>query len=230
MFTRVTARCGLGRKANVALAVASVLLLLPVLAAAAALVLLTMGRPVFFTQTRAGLHGRPFRIVKFRTMTNAHDGRGQLLADEQRLNATGRLLRATSIDELPQLWNVLVGDMSLVGPRPQLIEFVPLYNPEEARRHEVLPGITGWAQVNGRNAISWNEKLTLDTWYVVHRSVWLDIKILGKTLPTVLSCEGVSAPGHATMPALARSARSGLPDARSPEMASARAIQPHTSS
>ncbi|MDR3455252.1 MAG: sugar transferase [Rhodoferax sp.] len=159
-----------------------------------------LGSPVFFTQTRPGLHGRPFRMVKFRTMTDARAPDGQLLPDADRLTAFGRFLRATSLDELPELWNVLRGDMSLVGPRPLLMEYLPLYSPEQARRHEVRPGITGWAQVNGRNALSWDDKFKLDVWYVDHRTLWLDVKILWRTVRKVLVREGISATGEATMP------------------------------
>lgn len=159
-----------------------------------------LGSPVFFRQTRPGLHGRPFEMVKFRTMTDARGPDGKLLPDAERLTAFGRFLRATSLDELPELWNVIKGDMSLVGPRPLLMEYLPLYSSEQARRHEVRPGITGWAQVNGRNALSWEEKFKLDVWYVDHRSLWLDIKILWLTVRKVLVREGISAPGDATMP------------------------------
>lgn len=159
-----------------------------------------LGRPVFFRQTRPGLRGKPFQMVKFRTMTDARGPDGQLLPDAQRLTPFGRFLRASSLDELPELWNVLKGDMSLVGPRPLLMEYLPLYSPEQARRHEVRPGITGWAQVNGRNALSWDEKFKLDVWYVDHRSVWLDIRILWLTVKKVLVREGISAQGEATMP------------------------------
>lgn len=158
-----------------------------------------LGSPIFFRQTRPGLHGRPFQMVKFRTMTDARGPDGELLPDEVRLTFFGRFLRATSLDELPELWNVLKGDMSLVGPRPLLMEYLPLYSPEQARRHEVRPGITGWAQVNGRNALSWEDKFKLDVWYVDHQSIWLDIKILWLTVRKVLVREGISAPGEATM-------------------------------
>lgn len=158
-----------------------------------------LGSPVFFRQTRPGLHGRPFEMVKFRTMTDARGRDGKLLPDAERLTAFGRFLRATSLDELPELWNVIKGDMSLVGPRPLLMEYLPLYSPEQARRHEARPGITGWAQVNGRNALSWEEKFKLDVWYVDHRSLWLDIKILWLTVRKVLVREGISADGEATM-------------------------------
>ena len=158
-----------------------------------------LGSPVFFRQTRPGRHGKPFEMVKFRTMTNACGPDGQLLPDGLRLPPFGRFLRAASLDELPELWNVLKGDMSLVGPRPLLVEYLPLYSPEQLRRHEARPGITGWAQVNGRNALSWDEKFKLDVWYVDHRSLWLDIKILWLTVRKVLVREGISAAGEATM-------------------------------
>ena len=158
-----------------------------------------LGSPVFFTQMRPGLQGKPFLMVKFRTMTDARGPDGALLPDADRLTPFGRFLRATSLDELPELWNVLKGDMSLVGPRPLLMEYLPLYSPEQARRHEVRPGITGWAQVNGRNAIGWEDKFTLDVWYVDHRSLWLDFKILWLTVKKVLVREGISADGEATM-------------------------------
>ncbi|WP_460837941.1 sugar transferase [Noviherbaspirillum agri] len=159
-----------------------------------------LGRPIFFSQIRPGLHGRPFQMVKFRTMTNAYGADGQLLPDSDRLTDFGRFLRATSLDELPELWNVLKGDMSLVGPRPLLMEYLPLYSPEQARRHEVRPGITGWAQVNGRNTLSWEAKFKLDVWYVDHRSLWLDLKILWLTVRRVIARDGISAAGDATMP------------------------------
>ena len=159
-----------------------------------------LGSPVFFTQVRPGLHGKPFKMVKFRTMTDERGPDGQLLPDAVRLTPFGRWLRATSLDELPELWNVLKGDMSLVGPRPLLMEYLPLYTPEQARRHNVRPGITGWAQVNGRNALSWEDKFRLDVWYVNHRSLWLDIKILWLTVKKVLVRDGISAAGEATMP------------------------------
>ena len=159
-----------------------------------------LGSPVFFRQVRPGMHGKPFEMVKFRTMTSERGADGQLLPDAVRLTPFGRFLRATSMDELPELWNVLKGDMSLVGPRPLLMEYLPLYTPEQARRHEVRPGITGWAQVNGRNAISWEDKFQLDVWYVDHRSLWLDINILWLTVKKVLVRDGISAAGEATMP------------------------------
>ena len=158
-----------------------------------------LGSPVFFKQIRPGLHGRPFEMVKFRSMTDARGPDGQLLPDADRLTAFGRFLRASSLDELPGLWNVLRGDMSLVGPRPLLMEYLPLYSPEQARRHNVRPGITGWAQVNGRNALSWDDKFKLDVWYVDNRSLRLDMKILWLTVRKVLVREGISADGEATM-------------------------------
>lgn len=174
-------------------------LLLPLLALMALLIRLKLGRPVLFTQTRPGLHGKPFRMFKFRSMTSACDASGNLLPDDQRLTPFGQRLRSTSLDELPGLWAVLKGDMSLVGPRPLLMEYLPLYTPEQARRHEVRPGITGWAQVNGRNAISWEEKFALDVWYVENQSLWLDIKILLLTVKKVLVRDGITAEGEATM-------------------------------
>ena len=158
-----------------------------------------LGSPVFFRQVRPGLHGQPFEMVKFRTMTDERGADGALLPDAQRLTSFGRFLRASSLDELPELWNVLKGDMSLVGPRPLLMEYLPLYTPEQARRHEARPGITGWAQVNGRNAISWEEKFALDVWYVEHRNLWLDMRIVWMTVRKVLVRDGISAEGEATM-------------------------------
>ena len=180
-------------------ALAGLVLLAPLLAAIALGIRLTLGRPVLFRQLRPGLHGRPFGLVKFRTMRDALDASGAPLPDEQRLTRFGRFLRTTSLDELPELWNVLIGDMSLVGPRPLLMEYLPLYSPRQARRHEVKPGITGWAQVSGRNALGWDEKFALDVWYVDHRSHWLDLKILALTVIKVLRAEGISQKGHATM-------------------------------
>ncbi len=159
-----------------------------------------LGSPVLFRQIRPGFQGRPFTMVKFRTMTNERGADGALLPDAQRLTPFGRFLRASSLDELPELWNVLKGEMSLVGPRPLLMEYLPLYTPEQARRHEVRPGVTGWAQVNGRNAISWEDKFALDVWYVDNRSMWLDVRILWLTVHKVLVRDGISAPGDATMP------------------------------
>lgn len=179
---------------------AGLLLLSPVVLTVAWLVRTRLGSPVLFVQVRPGLHGKPFRMYKFRTMTDARDAAGNLLPDAERLTDFGKWLRATSLDELPELLNVLRGEMSLVGPRPLLMEYLPLYSPEQARRHEARPGITGWAQINGRNAISWEQKFALDTWYVDHQSVWLDIRILALTVWRVLRREGISAAGEATMP------------------------------
>jgi lipopolysaccharide/colanic/teichoic acid biosynthesis glycosyltransferase len=177
----------------------ALVLLSPLLAVVALLVRIRMGAPVLFRQPRPGRDGRPFVMTKFRTMTDRRGPDGELLSDAERLTALGRWLRRTSIDELPELLNVVHGDMSLVGPRPLLMEYLPLYTAEQARRHEVRPGITGWAQVNGRNAVTWEEKFALDVWYVDHRSFRLDLEILGKTVAQVFHGHGVSAPGHATM-------------------------------
>lgn len=194
------------RLLDILAASSGLLLLSPVLLLLAVCVRSRIGRPVFFRQRRPGLGGGAFEMVKFRTMTEARDDQGELLPDAERLPAFGRFLRSTSLDELPELWNVLRGDMSLVGPRPLLMEYLPLYSAEQARRHEVRPGITGWAQVNGRNALSWEEKFELDVWYVDHRSLWLDLRILWLTLLKVAKREGVSAEGSATMHRFAGSA------------------------
>jgi lipopolysaccharide/colanic/teichoic acid biosynthesis glycosyltransferase len=178
----------------------ALVLLSPVLLVVALLVRLKLGQPVLFRQQRPGLGGRPFEMVKFRTMTDQRGLDGALLPDAQRLTAFGRLLRGSSLDELPELWNVLRGDMSLVGPRPLLMQYLPLYNPQQARRHDVRPGITGWAQVNGRNALSWEAKFAADVWYVDNRNLWLDIKVLWLTVKAVLLRHGISAAGEATMP------------------------------
>lgn len=175
------------------------LLLSPVLLVLLVVIRFRLGSPVFFSQIRPGLGGRPFRMLKFRTMTDQLDERGKLLPDAVRLTRLGKFLRSTSLDELPELWNVFKGDMSLVGPRPLLMEYLPLYNERQARRHEVQPGITGWAQINGRNAISWPEKFEHDVWYVENRSFWLDVKILILTVWKVLRRDGISAAGEATM-------------------------------
>lgn len=171
-----------------------------ILAAVAILVRVRIGSPVIFRQRRPGHQGRIFEILKFRTMNGDRDSEGRLLPDEQRLSSFGRWLRASSLDELPEVWNVLKGEMSLVGPRPLLVQYLPLYSERQRRRHEALPGITGWAQVNGRNALSWEEKLSLDVWYVDNRSFLLDVKILVLTIGSVIGRGGVSASGHATMP------------------------------
>jgi len=184
---------------DVLVAVAALLVLAMPLLVLALLVRVKLGKPVLFAQIRPGMHGKPFRMVKFRTMTDARGSDGILLPDAARLTPFGRFLRATSLDELPELWNVLKGDMSLVGPRPLLMEYLSLYTAEQARRHDVRPGVTGWAQINGRNALSWEEKFALDVWYVEHRSFALDIKILWRTARKVLVREGISAAGEATM-------------------------------
>jgi sugar transferase EpsL len=172
---------------------------LPLLVAVAILVRAKLGSPVFFVQPRGGLGGRTFQFIKFRSMLDTRDSQGQLLPDEQRLTRFSRRLRSSSLDELPSLFNVLNGDMSLVGPRPFMAEYLPLYNAQQARRHEVLPGVTGWAQVNGRNALSWEEKFRHDVWYVDHASLWLDIRIIGLTLLAVIRRKGISAEGSATV-------------------------------
>ena len=197
------------RLLDILAASSGLLLLSPVLLLLAVCVRSRIGRPVFFRQRRPGLGGRAFEMIKFRTMTEARDDQGELLPDAERLPAFGRFLRSTSLDELPELWNVLRGDMSLVGPRPLLMEYLPLYSAEQARRHEVRPGITGWAQVNGRNALSWEEKFELDVWYVDHRSLWLDLRILWLTLSKVLRREGISAAGEVTMGRFQGSGASG---------------------
>lgn len=177
---------------------AALVALSPVLAVTAYKVKKDLGSPVLFKQTRPGLNGKPFEMIKFRTMKDGTDKDGNLLPDSERLTPFGQKLRSTSLDELPELWNVLKGDMSLVGPRPLLMEYLPLYNSEQTRRHNVRPGVTGYAQVNGRNAISWEEKFKLDTWYVDNQSLWLDIKILIKTVKQVLIKDGINEPGEAT--------------------------------
>ena len=183
---------------DIAISFIALLLLSPVFLLIFLLVIITMGFPVWFTQQRPGLKEKPFILYKFRTMNNKHDHKGNLLPDEGRLTAFGRFLRSTSLDELPELFNVLKGDMSLVGPRPLLMQYLSRYSPEQARRHEVKPGITGWAQVNGRNAVSWEERFTMDVWYVDHVSLWLDVKILFLTLVKVFKREGISQEGVAT--------------------------------
>lgn len=175
-------------------------LLSPVLIVVSILVRLKLGSPILFQQVRPGLGGKPFNMMKFRTMTDERDASGELLSDDVRLTKFGSFLRSTSLDELPELINVLKGDMSLVGPRPLLMEYLPLYSEHQYRRHEVRPGITGWAQINGRNALSWDEKFELDVWYVENRSLWLDIKILFLTVLKVVKRDGISHGGEATMP------------------------------
>lgn len=185
---------------DIAVSLCVLVLFLPLIALLILFIRIKLGTPVFFRQLRPGLHGKPFQMIKFRTMTDARDASGKLLSDGDRLTAFGRMLRSTSLDELPELWNVFKGEMSLVGPRPLLMEYLPLYSPEQNRRHEAKPGITGWAQVNGRNAISWEQKFQYDVWYVDNRSFLLDIKILLLTAKKVLSREGISAEGTDTMP------------------------------
>ena len=188
-------------------AAAAIILLSPVLIAIAVFVRLLIGSPILFRQERSGLGAQSFEILKFRSMTDMRDDNGALLPDAERLSLFGRWLRASSLDELPELLNVATGDMSLVGPRPLLVQYVPLYTAEQARRHEVRPGITGWAQVNGRNALSWEEKFALDVWYVDHQSFWLDAKIIALTAWKVLKREGISQAGEATMPLFEGSAK-----------------------
>ena len=188
------------RAFDLVLAVVSLLIFAVPLVVLAILIRRKLGSPVLFRQVRPGLGGRSFEMVKFRTMTDERGADGALLPDARRLTQFGRFLRASSLDELPEIWNVLKGDMSFVGPRPLLVEYLPLYSAHEARRHEVRPGITGWAQVNGRNALSWQEKFKLDVWYVDNRSMWLDLRILWMTLRKVVVREGISAAGEATMP------------------------------
>lgn len=171
----------------------------PILLLVALLVRTKLGSPIFFTQIRPGLHGKPFKMVKFRTLTEQKDESGNYLPDADRLTSFGALLRSTSLDELPELWNVLKGDMSLVGPRPLLMEYLPLYTPEQYRRHEVRPGVTGWAQINGRNAIDWDTRFQLDVYYVDHQSFWFDMKIIALTAAKVLKREGIQQEGQATV-------------------------------
>ena len=189
----------LKRAFDIAAAASALVVLSPVLAITAYKVKKELGLPVLFRQTRPGLHGKPFEMIKFRTMKDATDKEGNALPDSQRLTDFGKKLRASSLDELPELWNVLKGDMSLVGPRPLLMEYLPLYSAEQAKRHNVRPGVTGYAQVNGRNSLSWEDKFKLDTWYVEHQSLWLDMKILLKTVKKVIIKDGISAEGEATM-------------------------------
>lgn len=200
------------RSFDVLLSVVALIALSPLLLAVAVVVRATMGRPVLFRQTRPGIHGRPFTIVKFRTMRDATDSAGQARPDGERLTRVGRFLRATSLDELPELWNVLRGEMSLVGPRPLLMEYLPLYTARQARRHEVLPGMTGWAQVNGRNALSWTDRLEMDVWYVENRSFVLDLRILALTVARVLARDGINQPGHPTMEVFTGTPTSQLAD------------------
>ena len=189
-------------KRSLDLLISSILLVLlgPVLIIVALMICVKLGRPIFFLQLRPGLKGKPFEIIKFRTMMNLADDNENSLPDGKRLTTIGKFLRSTSIDEIPELWNVMKGDMSLVGPRPLLMEYLPLYNKDQVRRHEIRPGITGWAQINGRNALSWEEKFELDVWYVDNQSFWLDLKILFKTIKQVFLRDSISAEGEATMP------------------------------
>ncbi|WP_318651950.1 sugar transferase [Pseudomonas sp. PDM11] len=184
---------------DIVLASLGLIVLSPLIGILALCIRRKLGSPVIFSQMRPGMHGKPFEMVKFRTMLDAFDASGNPLPDSQRMTPFGRLLRSTSLDELPELWNVLKGEMSLVGPRPLLMEYLPLYSPEQYRRHEVRPGVTGWAQINGRNALSWEDKFKLDVWYVDNRSFWLDCKILFLTVKKVLVRDGISADGEATM-------------------------------
>lgn len=188
----------LKRLMDIVLSGAGIVFLSPVLLALWVAVRRKMGSPALFRQVRPGLNGRPFEMIKFRTMRDAIGSDGAPLPDSERLTSFGRWLRATSLDELPELWNVLKGDMSLVGPRPLLMEYLPLYSPDQARRHAVRPGVTGWAQVNGRNAVSWERKLELDVWYVDRHNLWLDVKIIAMTVVRILRRDGISAPGSAT--------------------------------
>ena len=190
-------------------AVLGLLILLPIIVTLAWQVRRKLGSPVLFRQTRPGLHGKPFQLIKFRTMRNAIGLDGRPLHDSERMTSFGSFLRSASLDELPELWNVLTGDMSLVGPRPLLMEYLPLYSLEQARRHEVRPGVTGWAQVNGRNALSWEEKFRLDVWYVDNHSFWLDLKILALTVKKVFVREGISAAGEVTMTYFTGSSKEG---------------------
>ncbi|WP_345873640.1 sugar transferase [Shewanella algae] len=196
LFDFFTSLCGL-------------ILLSPIIALVAWKIRKNLGTPVLFRQTRPGLHGKPFEMVKFRTMKDAVDEQGNSLPDSERMTPFGDKLRNSSLDELPELWNVLKGDMSLVGPRPLLMQYLPLYSKEQARRHEARPGVTGWAQINGRNAISWEEKFKLDVWYVDNRNFWLDIKILLLTVKKVFKREGISADGHVTIEPFTGQAKQG---------------------
>ncbi len=172
---------------------------LPLYTILSILIYTKLGHPLLFRQQRPGLHSKPFTILKFRTMTDERDANGNLLSDAERLTTFGRFLRSSSLDELPELWNVLKGEMSLVGPRPLLMQYLPLYTPEQARRHEVRPGITGWAQINGRNAISWEEKFNLDIWYVDNHNLQLDMKIIWKTIRKITKRDDINQQGHATI-------------------------------
>ncbi|ENX17015.1 hypothetical protein F894_00147 [Acinetobacter sp. CIP 51.11] len=187
------------RLLDIIIASIALILLSPLYAFVSYKVKKNLGSPVLFRQVRPGLHGKPFEMIKFRTMKDAVDEQGNLLPDSERLTPFGQMLRSTSLDEMPELWNVIKGDMSIVGPRPLLMEYLPLYDSEQAKRHDVRPGMTGYAQVNGRNAIGWEEKFKLDTWYVENQSIWLDFKIMFKTVHKVLAKDDISAEGEATM-------------------------------
>ena len=189
----------LKRLFDIIIASIALIILLPLYAFIAYKVKKNLGSPDLFRQVRPGLHGKPFEMIKFRTMKDAVDRQGNPLPDSERLTPFGQMLRSTSLDEMPELWNVIKGDMSIVGPRPLLMEYLPLYSPEQAKRHDVRPGMTGHAQVNGRNAIGWEEKFKLDTWYVENQSIWLDFKIMFKTVHKVLAKDDISAEGEATM-------------------------------
>lgn len=189
----------LKRLFDIATSVFGLLVLAPIIAIVAWQIRRKLGSPVLFRQVRPGLNGKPFEMIKFRTMRDAVDGAGNPLPDSERMTPFGSFLRSSSLDEFPELWNVLKGDMSLVGPRPLLMEYLPLYSPEQYRRHEARPGVTGWAQINGRNALNWDEKFKLDVWYVDNRSFWLDLKIIFLTVKKVLARDGISAEGEATM-------------------------------
>lgn len=189
----------LKRLLDIVIASTALILLSPLYVYVAYKVKKNLGSPVLFRQVRPGLHGKPFEMIKFRTMKDALDDQGNPLPDSERLTPFGKMLRATSLDEMPELWNVIKGDMSVVGPRPLLMEYLPLYNEEQAKRHNVRPGMTGHAQVNGRNAISWEEKFKLDTWYVENQSIWLDFKIMLKTVQKVIAKDDISAEGEATI-------------------------------
>lgn len=184
---------------DIIIAITALIILSPLYVIVAYKVKKNLGSPVLFRQVRPGLHGKPFEMIKFRTMKDAVDAQGNPLPDSERLTPFGKMLRATSLDEMPELWNVIKGDMSIVGPRPLLMEYLPLYNEQQAKRHNVRPGMTGYAQVNGRNAISWEQKFELDTWYVENQSLWLDFKIMLKTVKKVIAKDDINAEGEATM-------------------------------
>ncbi|EJR5449038.1 sugar transferase [Vibrio cholerae] len=199
---------------DVLVSLTAFIVLSPIIALVAWKIRKNLGSPVLFRQTRPGLNGKPFGMVKFRTMKDAVDANGTLLPDSERMTPFGNKLRNSSLDELPELWNVLKGEMSLVGPRPLLMQYLPLYSKEQARRHEVRPGVTGWAQINGRNAISWEEKFKLDVWYVDNRSFWLDLRILLLTVKKVFVKEGISADGHVTIAPFTGKAQQGTGNER----------------